>query len=306
MEDKKQRNAGNSSRHKTCPQCKKIFVPKRKEQAFCSRDCVHQARRTIRPLCLVCGQMVSKGRSLYCSTDCRKKDKWITRRCRICFTQYNTYRNRPNLYCSKECSNKAQSLRQLGANSHFWQGEKTKKNDKVRNHKLYQEWRKSVFERDNYTCQSCLRHASELRGQKLAAHHIVPFSKNKKTALKLSNGITLCWQCHQDYHDMVRLGLFEKTEDKLKEKALLYFKTEPGVCFYKIHGGAFQESGLPDLVGTVAGRFVAIELKQPPMFATPLQQAQIQRIKKAGGASFVCRSLDEVKRVIKIVKEAEE
>ena len=65
----------------------------------------------------------------------------------------------------------------------------------IRNSFKYIEWRKKVFERDNYTCQICGK-----VGRELNAHHIKFFSKYKELRTELSNGITLCKKCHVKYH----------------------------------------------------------------------------------------------------------
>lgn len=59
----------------------------------------------------------------------------------------------------------------------------------------YAEWRTEVFNRDNYTCQSC-----GIRGGELNAHHVKSFAKHKKLRTVLSNGITLCEPCHRKAH----------------------------------------------------------------------------------------------------------
>jgi len=53
-------------------------------------------------------------------------------------------------------------------------------------------WRKEVFQRDDYTCQYCKN-----KGGKLEAHHIVPVSIDKNKSFELSNGLTLCKNCHK-------------------------------------------------------------------------------------------------------------
>jgi len=78
-----------------------------------------------------------------------------------------------------------------GENSVHWKGGITPENKKIRNSTEYREWRKDVFERDDYTCQIC-----SVRGVELNADHIKPFSRFPKLRLELSNGRTLCVPCH--------------------------------------------------------------------------------------------------------------
>ena len=80
----------------------------------------------------------------------------------------------------------------------IWIGRKpTCKRDsnQQRNSQHYKEWRTSVFERDNYTCQHCNQ-----RGGKLNAHHIKSFKNYPKLRLVVENGITLCLECHKKEH----------------------------------------------------------------------------------------------------------
>lgn len=69
---------------------------------------------------------------------------------------------------------------------------------KRRNYPEYNEWRRSVFERDDYTCQVCGE-----RGRTLNAHHIQGFAKFPELRTVLSNGITLCNDCHSRYHQRI-------------------------------------------------------------------------------------------------------
>ncbi|WP_212928088.1 HNH endonuclease, partial [Oceanobacillus sp. J11TS1] len=81
----------------------------------------------------------------------------------------------------------------------IWIGSKTppwERSDKQeRNTPKYKEWRKSVFERDHYTCQRCGKIGGELN-----AHHIKRFAIYKDLRYELSNGITLCVECHRREH----------------------------------------------------------------------------------------------------------
>lgn len=56
----------------------------------------------------------------------------------------------------------------------------------------YVSWRRSVFERDNFTCQHC-----GVRGGELHADHIKPFATHPQLRTDLSNGRTLCVSCHR-------------------------------------------------------------------------------------------------------------
>lgn len=79
-----------------------------------------------------------------------------------------------------------------GAKSHFWKGGITPKNQAIRCSANYKNWRVSVFERDNYTCQVCGD-----RGVYLEADHIKPFSEFPELRFEVSNGRTLCKPCHK-------------------------------------------------------------------------------------------------------------
>ena len=95
-----------------------------------------------------------------------------------------------------------------------WKGGISFKNQKIREliESLfeYKLWRTKVFERDNWTCQTCQR-----RGYKLNAHHIKEVNKiikennlvtqkdilNCKELWNVDNGVTLCEECHKLIHN---------------------------------------------------------------------------------------------------------
>lgn len=68
---------------------------------------------------------------------------------------------------------------------------------------------------------------------------------------------------------------------------------------FKVLGGAQQKRGVPDIVGTWNGSFIAFEVKRPVVGrVSPLQEHVIEEIQKAGGHAFVVRSVEDVKRAI--------
>ena len=70
-----------------------------------------------------------------------------------------------------------------------------------RNSKTLREWRKKVFERDDYICFKCNK-----RGGELNAHHINSYGKYPKQREVVTNGLTLCEICHKDFHDKYGYG----------------------------------------------------------------------------------------------------
>lgn len=60
----------------------------------------------------------------------------------------------------------------------------------------YRHWRKTVFIRDNYTCQICNIRSGKGIEVKLNADHILPQSLFPELRYDTNNGRTLCHSCH--------------------------------------------------------------------------------------------------------------
>ncbi len=63
---------------------------------------------------------------------------------------------------------------------------------RIRGSIKYRLWRLSVFERDQFTCQSCGQ-----KGGKLNVDHIRPFAHYPELRFDMNNGRTLCVSCHR-------------------------------------------------------------------------------------------------------------
>ncbi len=92
---------------------------------------------------------------------------------------------------SKKRMSEAQLKRVKDGKNPWWKGGITPINEAIRKRAEYRKWRISVFERDNYTCLLCGQ-----RGGRLNADHIKPFSLFIELRFEISNGRTLCVNCH--------------------------------------------------------------------------------------------------------------
>lgn len=76
-----------------------------------------------------------------------------------------------------------------------YKGGITPENRSIRNSAEYELWRIKIFERDGYTCQNCFQVGSTLH-----AHHIKEFAQYTLLRFEVSNGITVCKDCHIRIH----------------------------------------------------------------------------------------------------------
>lgn len=83
-----------------------------------------------------------------------------------------------------------------GLNCPRWKGGITPINHAIRTSLDSVNWRRKVFERDNYTCQECGVRNGDGKTHTLHAHHIKPFYKYPELRFEVSNGKTLCKDCH--------------------------------------------------------------------------------------------------------------
>lgn len=85
--------------------------------------------------------------------------------------------------------------------------------------------------------------------------------------------------------------LFPMRESKLIEKAMKEFLSRDSTIFYfKSHGEPMQVRGIPDIVASITGLFVAIEFKvmrSGKLNVTPYQEHTLTKVYNSKGAAFV-------------------
>ena len=115
-------------------------------------------------------------------------------KCLVCSKQLSAYG-------AKHCkihrpitlkTRKKRSIAIKGEKSHSWRGGITPINRKIRGSLKYKLWHEAVMKRDNWTCVLCGK-----KGSTLEVDHIKQFAYYPKLRFKVSNGRTLCKDCHK-------------------------------------------------------------------------------------------------------------
>jgi hypothetical protein len=98
-------------------------------------------------------------------------------------------------------SRKKMSITKMGKLNPNWKGGISPINTSIRMSMEYKLWRKSVFERDNYTCVWCGTKQGWNKITKkqniIQADHIKPFCNYPELRFAIDNGRTLCDVCHK-------------------------------------------------------------------------------------------------------------
>ena len=158
------------------------------------------ARNRVTKTCLRCGKSFEVkhyriNTAHYCSRAC-----WSVRNppkvkpCPQCGKSFSDGGYNDAKFCSKACYTKFQTIHHRGENSGNWKGGKSLINDRARMRHDLELWSRAVLKRDNYTCR-CGK-----KGRGLQAHHIKPFIDFPELRLDVSNGVTLCLDCHEREH----------------------------------------------------------------------------------------------------------
>lgn len=168
------------------------------------------------------------GRGKYCSAKCflddlhrkLKNGKWLL--CKECNKPFyaSRYKLKIAKFCSWRCKNrwlgrnffKGRKVEKTSGKNHWnWKGGISDERTKLWNSGEYNEWRKMVYERDNYTCQKC----GDNSGNNLIPHHLEGFADYPKLRFDINNGITLCKNCHTYFHS--KYSTHHNTKEQLKE-----------------------------------------------------------------------------------------
>lgn len=199
MVGEKAPNYQNSCSEIVCPYCNKKFTQLRKDQKYCSRECGNSdqgIRNRVDTTCFNCGKIFSLIKST---------------------VKFNKLRDHKNTFCSIKCRSEWYS----GKNSSGWikdRSELKDQNKSVRCSKKMADWRKLVYERDDYTCVLCGDRRRVGNRVVLNAHHIKPFSTTKTLRFDINNGVTLCEPCHK---------LTYSKESKYEKILLEYIECHP-------------------------------------------------------------------------------
>lgn len=205
----------------TCEICKKEFTRKWKftgKYSYCSIECRIKGQ-TIHPnrpskgknkTCPICGIefYVMPGQletRVNCSYKCANKaiENRSYLKCRVCGKDYSRpvsqVKWRGSNYCSYECQSIGYSVTKAGENSSNWKGGVSYLGRRFKKGLDWKTWKRSVYKRDDYTCQICGKN-KDLDSILLHPHHIKSYSLYPELRFDVNNGQTLCSACHYELH----------------------------------------------------------------------------------------------------------
>lgn len=197
------------------------------------KQCVKESVPKIEPTCSLCDKQFIRVKSdynpdsrIFCGQECRiewlkcvsitniiPRKEFTCDNCGEIFKRLASQVNgKHHIYCSRGCQYKGNSKYHSGKDSYHWNHEKPiEERITDRKYEAYYEWRKKVYERDVYTCVKC----GDNKGGNLHAHHIYNYAEHLELRTVLSNGITLCEDCHSDFH--LTYGFTKNNQRQLDE-----------------------------------------------------------------------------------------
>lgn len=206
-------------------------------KAHC-KECMSNKEKDTRVyeiICETCGEkfIATTKRAKYCKEcKCKRQSKRMSGQnhpnynggvlvhCDTCSKELHInlseYENNAHHFCNKKCYGSWKSEQMQGENNYFYDSELTDeyrqqyKEDKRVGSEM-DNWRKQVYERDNYTCQHC---GSNKSGT-LNAHHKDGYHWCEERRHDVSNGVTLCKDCHDEFHSIY--GYKNNTQQQFEE-----------------------------------------------------------------------------------------
>ena len=153
--------------------------------------------KTIKIRCATCKKVFTAFQSTerkYCSRKCYSKTREGVYQPQIKKAQVAAWKKIKGSKLTKEHRQKLSEAKK-GAKCYLWKGGIEPENRLIRKGIDFRLWREAVFARDNWTCQKC-----KTRGCELHPHHMQSFADFPELRFAIDNGITLCKDCHWDFH----------------------------------------------------------------------------------------------------------
>ncbi len=94
-----------------------------------------------------------------------------------------------------------------------------------------------------------------------------------------------------------------RLESDLSREVIEYLNGLPDCFAYVTHGGPYQRSGIPDIVGIYKSLGFGIELKMEGKYPSPIQRKVLRDMRAAGGMAITAWSLETVVDMIAIMGE---
>ena len=115
------------------------------------------------------------------------------------YSDYIKHNHNGKCYCQK-CANKVFNSREN--NSHWNENKTDEERYRGRNYPEYTEFVKRVLARDNYTCRCCKNKVNKNAN----VHHLDGYNWCIEKRLDDDNAITLCDNCHSNFHSIHGYG----------------------------------------------------------------------------------------------------
>jgi len=163
---------------KRCDNCNKEYETRFLLQKFCSIKCkgrFQTKKSTKKIICMNCGKEFIATKSSI---------KWA----RIRGSERN--------FCSVKCRGRYYS----GDKNHGWIEDRSKlknRHKSIRWSTRMAQWRNRVYKRDDWTCKLCGSRSRSKNLITLNCHHIKRFNDYPELRFEVSNGVTLCEDCHR-------------------------------------------------------------------------------------------------------------